>query len=188
MPADDQVVGLTTTIPVEAVFAAGLVPLDLNNIFVGSPRSDELVEFALTEGFPQNSCAWLKGIFGAVMRLGAPSRVIGVVRGDCSGTELLLEAFEEREIEVVPFTYPYPARPDDLEREISRLCERLGTTVADAEQCRGRLAGPRGLLGVQPRHGRGGTGVAGELERLRRRPGGVRPRAGDVPGGGALAP
>jgi len=146
MPPDDLVVGLTTTIPVEAVFAAGLVPLDLNNIFVGSPRSAELVEFALTEGFPQNSCAWLKGIFGAVMRLGAPSRVIGVVRGDCSGTELLLEAFEEREIEVVPFTYPYPARPDDLEREISRLCERLGTTVADAEQCRGRLAGPRGLL------------------------------------------
>jgi len=146
MPADDQVVGLTTTIPVEAVFAAGLVPLDLNNIFVGSPRSDELVEFALTEGFPQNSCAWLKGIFGAVMLLGRPSRVIGVVRGDCSGTELLLEAFEERGIEVVPFTYPYPAMPDDLEREISRLCERLGTSISDAEESRGRLAGPRGLL------------------------------------------
>ncbi len=146
MPADDRLVGLTTTIPVEAVFAAGLVPLDLNNLFVGSPRSEELFDYALAEGFPLNSCAWLKGIFGAVMRLGGPSRVIGVVRGDCSGTELLLEALQERGVGVVPFTYPYPASRDDLEREIERLCEHLGTSMSAAEEYRGRLAGPRGLL------------------------------------------
>ena len=143
---EDRVGGLTTTIPVEAVFAAGLVPLDLNNVFVGSERSEELVDFALAEGFPQNSCAWIKGIYGAVLVLGRPSRVIGVVRGDCSGTELLLEAFAERGIDVVPFTYPYPASRVDLEREISLLCSRLDTTLDEAEVWRGRLARPRELL------------------------------------------
>lgn len=143
----DTSVGLTTTIPVEAVFAAGLVPMDLNNAFVGDPGSDALIDLALAEGFPQNSCAWIKGIFGAVVKGGGPSRVVGVVRGDCSGTELLLEAFEARGIEVIPFTYPYPATAVDLEREIVRLCESLGTTLGAAQEWMAKLAGPRGLLG-----------------------------------------
>jgi benzoyl-CoA reductase/2-hydroxyglutaryl-CoA dehydratase subunit BcrC/BadD/HgdB len=142
----DLSIGLTTTIPVEAVYAAGLVPVDLNNIFVGDPDSEGLVELALAAGFPQNSCAWLKGIFGAVVKGGSPGRVVGVVRGDCSGTELLLEAFESRGLEVIPFTYPYPASAGDLEREIARLCARLGTTMQAAGEWVGKLAGPRGRL------------------------------------------
>ncbi len=31
-------VGLTTTIPVEVVLAAGLTPVDLNNLFIADPR------------------------------------------------------------------------------------------------------------------------------------------------------
>jgi benzoyl-CoA reductase/2-hydroxyglutaryl-CoA dehydratase subunit BcrC/BadD/HgdB len=139
-------VGITTTIPVEAVFAAGLVPVDLNNVFVSDADADGLVDLALAEGFPQSSCAWIKGIFGAVMRGASPSRVVGVVRGDCSGTELLLEAFESRGIEVIPFTYPYPPSPEDMLRELQRLCGRLGTTVEAAERQRGVLMPARALL------------------------------------------
>jgi benzoyl-CoA reductase/2-hydroxyglutaryl-CoA dehydratase subunit BcrC/BadD/HgdB len=139
-------VGITTTVPVEAVFAAGLVPLDLNNTFVSDADADGLVDLAMAEGFPQSSCAWIKGIFGAVARAGSPSRVVGVVRGDCSGTELLLEAFESRGIEVIPFTYPYPPSREDMSREIERLCERLGTIIGAAEKWREELAPVRGLL------------------------------------------
>jgi benzoyl-CoA reductase/2-hydroxyglutaryl-CoA dehydratase subunit BcrC/BadD/HgdB len=143
---DDPSIGITATVPVEALFAAGLVPVDLNNAFVSDTDPDGLVDLALEEGFPQNSCAWLKGIFGAVVRAGSPNRVVGVVRGDCSGTELLLEAFESRGLEVIPFTYPYPASRHDIVREIKRLCDRVGTTIEEAEAWRERLAGPRAML------------------------------------------
>jgi len=146
MPETDRSIGLTTTIPVEAVLAAGLVPVDLNNLFVADPDADALVDYALSEGFPQSSCAWLKGIFGAVMRKGSPTRVVGVVRGDCSGTELLLEALQARGLDVIPFTYPYPPAREDLGREIARLCDRLGTTTARAEDVRTELADVRALL------------------------------------------
>lgn len=146
MPAESSRIGLTTTVPVEVLLAAGQVPVDLNNIFVSDADPDRLVDRALEEGFPQNSCAWLKGIFGAVMGDRSISRVVGVVRGDCSGTELLLEAFESRGLEVIPFTYPYPPFREDVGREVLRLCGRLGTTLAEAEECREMLSGPRWLL------------------------------------------
>lgn len=136
----DARVGLTTTIPVEAVFSAGLVPVDLNNLFVSHPDRDGLVEVALREGFPQSACAWLKGIFGAVMDAGGPRRVIGVIRGDCAGTQVLLEALEMRGIEVIRFSYPYPPGREDMERELERLCAGLDTSVADAEAWKERLA------------------------------------------------
>ncbi len=139
-------VGITTTVPVEVLLSAGCRPVDLNNLFVSDPDPPGLLERALEEGFPQNSCAWLKGIFGAVMKGGGPSRILGVVRGDCSGTELLLEAFASRGLDVIPFTYPYPPSRHDMKREILRLCDRLGTTLDGAELWRSRLAPTRELL------------------------------------------
>lgn len=146
MSMSESSIGITTTVPVEVLFAAGLVPVDLNNLFVSDPDPDSLIDRALEAGFPQNSCAWLKGIFGAVMRDRSIDKVVGVVRGDCSGTELLLEAFQDGGLEVIPFTYPYPPLRQDMEREIVRLCSILGTTLEDAERWRKRLAAPRALL------------------------------------------
>jgi benzoyl-CoA reductase/2-hydroxyglutaryl-CoA dehydratase subunit BcrC/BadD/HgdB len=139
-------VGLTTTIPVEVLFAAGLVPVDLNNLFVSHPERRRLLEVAVSEGIPQNTCAWLKGIFGAVLDAGGPERVVGVVRGDCSGTEVLLEALEARGIEVIHFSYPYPPNYENLERHIDGLIKRFGTERAEAEGWRKRLSGPRERL------------------------------------------
>ena len=139
-------IGLTTTIPVEAVFAAGLVPVDLNNIFVSNPQRDQFIERALEEGFPQGSCAWLKGIFGATVARGGPRRVIGVVRGDCDGTDILLEALELEGIEVIAFAYPLPPNREDMERELRRFCSRLGTSLEAAESWRPRLAPVREAL------------------------------------------
>ena len=64
-----RTLGLTTTVPVEMLFAAGLRPVDLNNIFITSGMTAELVEEAEIRGFPRNSCAWNKGIYSAARRL-----------------------------------------------------------------------------------------------------------------------
>ncbi|MCJ7652389.1 MAG: 2-hydroxyglutaryl-CoA dehydratase, partial [Actinobacteria bacterium] len=142
---ESSLVGITTTVPVEAVFAAGLEPLDLNNAFVSRPASNELIERALSAGFPQNACAWLKGIFGAVMERGLRT-VIGVVRGDCSGTGVLLEALEARGVEIIPFSFPFPPSREELEREIRKLCLALGTALEEAEKWRIELLAVRQLL------------------------------------------
>ncbi len=141
-----RLTGMTTTIPVEAVFAAGQVPVDLNNLFAASPDADELLELALRSGFPQSSCAWLKGIFGAVVAGGGPKRVVGVVRGDCSGTEVVLEALSLRGVEVIPFAYPPERERSDMVRELERFCGRLGTSTVDAEAWRERLEPARETL------------------------------------------
>jgi benzoyl-CoA reductase/2-hydroxyglutaryl-CoA dehydratase subunit BcrC/BadD/HgdB len=146
MPDKERLVGITTTVPVEVVFAAGLVPVDLNNLFVSHRSRDALVDIALREGFPQSSCAWLKGIFGAVTTEEGPARVVGVVRGDCNGTEVLLEALEMRGVSVIPFAYPLPPNREEMQRELERFCAAMGTTIDEAEEWKRELAPVRDLL------------------------------------------
>ncbi len=125
-------VGITSTIPVEVIFAAGDVPIDLNNLFISSPEREKYIEISHEEGFPQSSCAWIKGIFGAVLHSGDIRRVVGVVRGDCSGTEILLQALERHGVEFIPFAYPFPRNAQGLFDEIKKFCVRLGTGIQDA--------------------------------------------------------
>lgn len=132
MTSDRYKIGITSTIPVEVIFAAGCVPVDLNNLFVSSEGKEKYIDFSHEEGFPQGSCAWIKGIFGAVVDSGDIRRVIGVVRGDCSGTEVLLQALERHGVEFIPFAYPFPRDAFGLYSEIRRLCERLETCIEDA--------------------------------------------------------
>ncbi|MBN2712774.1 MAG: hypothetical protein JXR97_10150, partial [Planctomycetes bacterium] len=68
MPHIQPPVGITTTVPVEVLFAAGRVPLDLNNIFVADDKACQLVERAEQAGFPQSTCAWIKGLYGVIHR------------------------------------------------------------------------------------------------------------------------
>ena len=56
-----SIIGLTSTIPVEIVFAAGLKPVDLNNVFINSDKAQKLVAQAESAGFAHNICAWIKG-------------------------------------------------------------------------------------------------------------------------------
>ena len=60
-------VGLTTTIPVEVVLAANLTPVDLNNLFIADPLALARVSQAEAAGFPRTLCAWIKGIYAALM-------------------------------------------------------------------------------------------------------------------------
>ena len=99
------VIGLTSTIPVEIVFAAGLVPIDLNNLFISTMKPEELLTQAESAGFSHNVCAWIKGIYSVVINHHI-QKVIAVTGGDCSNTIALAEILARRGIEIIPFDYP----------------------------------------------------------------------------------
>ena len=141
----ETAVGITTTIPCEVVFAAGLRPVDLNNRFITSADPAKMVEDAEHAGFPRNTCAWIKGIYSAARALGL-RRVIAVARGDCSNTHALAEILETEGIEVIAFSFPYRREERDLASELERLCARLGTTLERAEEQKRRLDAVRGTV------------------------------------------
>jgi benzoyl-CoA reductase/2-hydroxyglutaryl-CoA dehydratase subunit BcrC/BadD/HgdB len=131
-------VGITTTVPVETIFAAGCVPVDLNNVFVTQPDRSSFIEQAEIAGFPLTTCGWIKGIYAAAHRSGVDA-VIGVMSGDCSNTQALLEIWQFEGLETIPFAYPSDRSPPTLSAEIDRLCVRLGTTRDAAEAMKRRL-------------------------------------------------
>jgi len=135
----DRRVGITTTIPCEVLLAAGLRPVDLNNVFVSDPDPARLVEEAERRGFPSNICCWIKGIYAAARRWGI-RRVVGVVQGDCSNTHALMEIWRTEGVEVAEFAFPYGRDRSVLDAQINRLCEIFGTDRSAAEAVRRRLA------------------------------------------------
>lgn len=142
--SQSDAIGITTTVPVEILYAAGRTPVDLNNIFVADPDANGLVAYAEARGFPQSACAWTKGLYGAIHSRGI-REVVGVVEGDCSNTFALCEILESEGITVHPFGYPASRRPDDLRTALERLARRLGTTLQAAEEWKVKLDGIRSL-------------------------------------------
>ena len=132
-------IGLTTTIPVEAVLAAGLIPVDLNNIFVTSPGAPARVSAAEAAGFPRTICAWVKGIYATLQAHPEIRAVIVACQGDCSYTQALGEILEAQSREVIHFKYPYPRERGQLQQELADLCARLGTTAAAAARVQAGL-------------------------------------------------
>jgi len=114
------VIGFTTTIPVEVVFAGGYTPCDLNNIFVTDDNPMQYLERAERDGFPKSMCNWIKGIYGVVMIKGVDA-VITVMEGDCSNTQALAEILRYKGIRTVPFSYPFDRDREVLQREIEKL-------------------------------------------------------------------
>ncbi len=129
-------VGFTTSIPMEILFAAGLIPCDLNNIFVSHPDPLHFVERAEKDGFPKSMCTWIKGLYGVVMESGIDT-VVTVLEGDCSNTRALAEILSHRGVRTVPFSYPYDKDRDALAREIGKFMSVFG-------------AGEHGLSVVEP--------------------------------------
>ena len=140
-----SLVGLTSTIPVEVVFAAGLTPVDLNNVFVSADMPEALVRQAEAAGFSHNVCAWIKGIYAAA--LGHPvNTVIAVFGGDCSHTVALAEVLARRGVRIVPFHYPADRDRTFLEKQIDTLREALSATWDDVFRAKAGLDRIRGKL------------------------------------------
>jgi benzoyl-CoA reductase/2-hydroxyglutaryl-CoA dehydratase subunit BcrC/BadD/HgdB len=132
--------GLTTTIPVEVVLAAGLAPVDLNNLFITSPDALQLVSEAETAGLPRTICAWVKGIYATLQRRPDIPAVLVACQGDCSYTQALGEILEAEGREVIHFKFPYPRNREVLRREIAALMTRLGVGPDEVRRAHARLA------------------------------------------------
>ena len=123
--------GITTTVPVEVIYAAGCLPIDLNNVFITSEDPAAFVAEAEYQGYPRNACGWIKGIYSTSVK-GDLDAVIAVVEGDCSQTHAMMETLEMHGVDTIPFSFPYGRDRDVLRLQIDKLINRLGTTWEEA--------------------------------------------------------
>ncbi|MFO7957556.1 MAG: 2-hydroxyacyl-CoA dehydratase family protein [Candidatus Brocadiia bacterium] len=134
----ERIIGLTTTVPVEVIFAAGLAPVDLNNLFITADDPAALAEAAEHAGFPRTCCCWTRGIYGVVHAYDIP-RLLIVTRGDCSNAEALMEILTHEGIECMTFDYPPEPDADAMRGALVELADSLGTSLDEAEAWRERL-------------------------------------------------
>jgi benzoyl-CoA reductase/2-hydroxyglutaryl-CoA dehydratase subunit BcrC/BadD/HgdB len=135
----NKIIGITSTIPVEILFAAGRLPVDLNNIFITSPEAGTWVDEAEEKGFPRTLCSWIKGIHSALKSRPEIKTVIAVTQGDCSNTQALTEILDYQGIEVIHFNYPYDRDSDILRKNIEALMETFGVSWPKVARTRNRI-------------------------------------------------
>ena len=131
--------GITTTVPVEVIYAAGWVPVDLNNVFINDENPGALVDEAELAGFPRNLCAWIKGIYGSMLKHSDIGTVVAVTQGDCSNTHALMEILQSAGVEVVPFAFPYDRDRDLLKLQIEKMMSFFGVSWDQVRAAKGRL-------------------------------------------------
>ncbi|MCK4863123.1 MAG: 2-hydroxyacyl-CoA dehydratase [Dehalococcoidales bacterium] len=137
-------IGITTTVPVEVLIAAGYQPIDLNNVLVADPNPGRLITIAERAGFPLNCCSWIKGIYGVCMDTGIRD-VLCVTGGDCSNTIMLMETLKLKGLNAVPFAYPDSPDPCLMQPKLEELAATLGTTLEEADKIRDTLQPVRDL-------------------------------------------
>ncbi len=138
LPSDRAVAGITTTVPLEIMLAAGILPLDLNNIFVTDSTASRLVKDAEKNGFPRTCCAWTKGIYGTVKDNGI-QRLVTVVQGDCSNTHALAEILEYEGVECIPFAFPFKPATERMRQELANFASALSADWEEVEAWRRKL-------------------------------------------------
>ena len=121
-------IGFTSTIPVEVIFAAGAVPVDINNLFAAAPDPVQYVQSAKQKGFPDTTCSWICGLYSAVLDNDIDT-VVGVTGGDCAETIALIEVLAARKKHIVPFAYPHSRSREDIILSIRKFAAAMGTTL-----------------------------------------------------------
>ena len=137
-------IGITTTVPIEVLLAAGYQPVDLNNVFITDPGPERLVNIAERAGFPLNCCNWIKGIYGVCMDYGIDT-ILGVTTGDCSNTIMLMEVLKLKGLKVIPFAYPDQPTHHQMQYALRALAETFSTTLDAASRVRDELKSCRNL-------------------------------------------
>ncbi|MEA2109977.1 MAG: 2-hydroxyacyl-CoA dehydratase family protein [Pseudomonadota bacterium] len=131
-------IGFTSSIPVEIIYAAGLIPCDLNNLFIGDPHPGSLIEQAEESDFPATSCAWIKGIYSTIKKHGI-RKVVAVVSGDCSSTHALAEVLEYEGVEIIPFAFPLNRNPKAMEQELEEFRRYFRVSRDKVKDCKRNL-------------------------------------------------
>jgi benzoyl-CoA reductase/2-hydroxyglutaryl-CoA dehydratase subunit BcrC/BadD/HgdB len=140
-----KTIGITTTVPIEILLAAGYKPVDLNNIFVNAADRTRLVTMAEQDGYPQNLCTWIKGLYSSALQKGIDT-VLGVTTGDCSNTEMLMDVLALKGVDVLPFAYPHRPNVTEMQEKLALLAAVLGTNLKKAEEIRQNLAAARAAV------------------------------------------
>ncbi|HMK66148.1 MAG TPA: 2-hydroxyacyl-CoA dehydratase [Thermodesulfobacteriota bacterium] len=138
-----NLIGLTSTVPVEIILAAGKTPVDLNNIFITAPEANAWVEESEEKGFPRTLCSWIKGIYSALQHRPEIRTVIAVTQGDCSNTQALTEILCHQGVEVLHFEYPYGRDKKALKRSMEALMDRWGVSWYRLNKVKKRLTSLR---------------------------------------------
>jgi len=131
-------IGITSTIPVEVVFAAGHTPCDLNNIFISASDPEYFVRRAEDAGFPRTTCAWIKGIYGVLLEEKINTIII-VSGGDCSNSIALGEVLAHDGKRIIPFSYPLKPNLTEMKSEIAKLTRNLNTDNDSVTNCKRQL-------------------------------------------------
>ncbi len=131
-------IGITTTVPIEILIAAGYQPVDLNNIFISDSNPEHLIHIAEKDGFPLNLCSWIKGIYGVCIESDIDT-VMCVTNGDCSNTVMLMEVLKYKGFKTIPFAYPERPNITEMQKTLKTLADNLGTTTEAAEDIRKQL-------------------------------------------------
>ncbi len=137
-------IGITTTVPIEILLAAGYQPVDLNNVFVTDPAPERFINIAEKAGFPLNCCSWIKGIYGVCMEYGLDN-VLCVTTGDCSNTIMLMEVLKLKLPGVLSFAYPDQPDVTQMQNALEALAATLGTTLKAADRVREEMKPARSL-------------------------------------------
>jgi benzoyl-CoA reductase/2-hydroxyglutaryl-CoA dehydratase subunit BcrC/BadD/HgdB len=116
--------------------------VDLNNVFIDGENALSMVEGAERAGFPESSCAWIKGIYSAALASDVDC-VIAITQGDCSNTHALMEILEIEGVRTIPFMYPYDRDRRLLGLQIEKLCREFGVDRSGAERAKRALDGVR---------------------------------------------
>ncbi len=138
-------IGLTTTVPMEIIYAANKIPVDLNNLFIGDPQPQALIEEAELIGFPRNVCSWIKGLYSTALKYDLKA-VMAVTQGDCSNTHALMETWQLLGIEVIPFAFPFDRDYDLLKLQLEKIMEVLGVSWPEVKIQQERLNQVRSLI------------------------------------------
>ncbi len=131
-------IGITSTIPVEIVYAAGHTPCDLNNIFISANNPEQLIRRAENAGFPRTTCAWIKGIYGVLLEEKIDTVII-VSGGDCSNSIALGEVLVDDGKHIIPFSYPLQPDVAEMEMAITKLTQELGADPSRTYNCKEQL-------------------------------------------------
>ena len=121
----EERVGITGMMPVEVIFNAGFVPLDLRNFFLNHPDRDKLVLRAEMDGYPPRAGILEKGIYGAALE-SKVDRVVVVFQNGPVNSYALEEMLKSQGIEVHTFYFPPDRDSEILELEIRKLSSELG--------------------------------------------------------------
>ncbi len=137
-------VGFTTSFPVEVVFAAGHIPIDLNNIFMEGDSAGHIRK-AEMKGFPRTVCSWIKGNYDAALSANL-DEVVGIVQGDCSNGSSLAAMLADAGLPVWHFSFPQEHSYQALDAETAKLEEHYEVSRSEVQKVKKRLDGIREKL------------------------------------------